>query len=287
MSWFLWAIATAFFASTRDYLAKRHITTIEPLVVSWALSLFSVPLLAVFLAFAGIPEIEKDFQWSLPLASILLTAAWVLYVRALSLSEMSITIPMIALSPVFLLVLAPIFLGEIPSLIGVFGVLLIVSGGYVLGISESAFGLLGPFRALVTEGGPRVMLVCACILSCVAIIEKIGIRSSSPILFPLAECALTSLLMIPIIYYRSPTGFSQVVTHWKILFAIGSAVALMFACQATAMNLGPVTYVVALKRLSILFSVLAGGLLLSESAFWSRMTGTVVILIGVICVSFG
>ena len=75
-------------------------------------------------------------------SGVLLTLSRILYIEALSESDMSITIPMVSISPLFLLVLAALLLGEVPSIVGVLGVVLITSGTYLFGVSGSTGGAL-------------------------------------------------------------------------------------------------------------------------------------------------
>ena len=281
MTWFVLSILTAVFASARDFQSKSHLARVDPLTVSWALSLFSIPFLGIALAFTDIPAVDSTFFLLVGSAGAVLTVGWILYIKALSVSEMSLVVPMISFSPLFLLILAPLFLGEIPSPIGICGVSLIVVGTYILGVSRASIGFLGPFRALLRERGPRLMLVAAMVFSVAAIMDKAGIMRSSAILFAFVENVCVALFMIPIVYVRHRAGFREVVANWKILLPIGFCVAMMFVCQASAMRLGPVAYVVAIKRLSVLISVLVGGLLLGEEQLSVRLAGSTVMVCGI------
>lgn len=285
MTWFFLSIFTAVFASARDFQSKKHLSRVDPLTVSWALSLFSIPFLGIALAFTKIPAVDSTFFLLVGCAATVLTVGWILYMRALSVSEMSLTVPMISFSPLFLLVLAPLFLGEIPSSVGIFGVLLIVAGTYILGAARASFGFLGPFRALLHERGPRLMLMAAGAFSVAAVFDKAGITRSSPILFAFVENLLVALLMVPIIYAKHRSGFREAFANWKILLPIGFCVAMMFVCQASAMKLGPVAYVVAIKRFSVLGSVVAGGVLLGEEQLSARLAGSAVMLCGIFCIA--
>ena len=286
MTWFFLSILTAIFASARDFQSKRFLSRVDPLTVSWALSLFSVPVLGVVLALTGIPAVDSPFFLLVAAAGSALTVGWILYMRALSVSEMSLTIPMISFSPLFLLVLAPLFVGEFPSPIGTVGVILIVIGTYVLALPRASFGFFSPFRALLHEPGPRRMLAAAGAFSFAAVFEKAGITRSSPILFAFSENVFAALVMIPIIYLKHPSGFRETRANRNALVPIGVCVAMMFVCQATSLKLGPVAYVVAIKRFSVLFSVLAGGVFLREQQLGARLAGSAVMLCGILCIAW-
>lgn len=130
------------------------------------------------------------------------------------------------------------------------------------------------------------MLAAAVAFSVAAVFEKAGITRSSAILFAFSENMFAALLMIPIIYLTHRSGFRETSANWRILLPIGLSVAMMFMCQASALRLGPVAYVVAIKRFSVLFSVLAGGLFLKERQLGTRLAGSAVMVCGILCIAW-
>ncbi|NQE06765.1 hypothetical protein C5S32_12915 [ANME-1 cluster archaeon GoMg1] len=88
----------------------------------------------------------------------------------------------------------------------VFYIFLIVTGSYLLNINHSkkyrSHGYknryLAPFKALLKEKGPRLMLVVAFIWSLTANIDKIGLQNSSPLFWVIAVDIYVALLMLPL-----------------------------------------------------------------------------------------
>ncbi len=70
--------------------------------------------------------------------------------KAIQVSDLSLAVPMVALTPFFLLLTSPLLVGEFPAPLGVVGIVLIVAGSYLMKVRERARGLLAPFR--VTSG---------------------------------------------------------------------------------------------------------------------------------------
>ena len=129
------------------------------------------------------------------------------------------------------------------------------------------------------------MLLVAGMFSVIGVIQKAGILRSSPMLFAFAENVFVSLVMIPIMLIRRRTGFAETRTRLGPLVLLGFLMAMMFICQNTAMGLGPVAYVISIKRFSILLSVLAGCLLLGEGRPRERLIGSAVMICGGYCIS--
>ena len=286
MNWFILALASALFASVRDLLSKQYGKEIDPLLISWSMGLFSLPFLGIALSFTSIPTLGPGFWPSLFAAGLLLPLAWILYIKALSLSDLSLTIPMMATNPIFVLLIAALLLGEKPGAQGMAGIVLIVAGTFVLSSGRNLEGSLRPFLALRNESGPKLMLFVALLFSVVAVFEKAGIQSSAPILFVFLESAAATLVMAPVVCRRNRRGFREMGENWRKLLPVGLFTALMLICQSTAMSLGPVAYVISLKRTGILLSVFAGCFLLREEGFRGRVLGAFIMVIGAVVLSF-
>ena len=91
--------------------------------------------------------------------------------------------------------------------------------------------------------------------------------------------------MVPVIFRKSRGGFRKTGQNWRKLLPVGLFTAVMFICQSTAMSLGPVAYVISLKRTGILLGVFAGCFLLREEGFRGRMLGALVMVFGAVILS--
>jgi uncharacterized membrane protein len=225
------------------------------------------------------------YFWLALLGSTMLnTLAISLYARALHASDLSTTVPMLAFSPLFLLVTAPLILGEFPTFWGLVGVLLVVLGSYVLNIRAYQQGLLAPYRALLRERGPQLMLVVAFIWSIAATIDKIGILQSAPIFWVTAVNGAMALALTPLML-RTPACVSHIRRAGPFLLLMGIFSALALVAQMHAISLTLVPYVIAIKRSSILMSVVFGTLLFHEVGLQERLAGVVIMLAGVLCIT--
>ncbi len=57
-------------------------------------------------------------------------------------------------------------------------------------------------------------------------------------------------------------------------------------CHVFGMSLAPAAYLIGVKRMSILFSVILGGLLLRERPFLPRLVAAVLMVTGVALIAF-
>lgn len=173
MLWFIFSFFTAFFESLKDVFSKKSLKNVDEYVVSWALRFFALPFLIPLLFFVDIPSLDNQFWTALLVSGSLNVIATILYMKAIKHSDLSITVPMVTFTPLFLLFTSPLIVGEFPSFFGLIGVLLIVLGSYTLNIKQRHEGYLVPFKALLKETGPKLMLLVAFIWSITSNFDKV------------------------------------------------------------------------------------------------------------------
>jgi len=279
MVWFPFAISSALFESLKDVFGKKGLKDIDEYVISWSLFSFSLPLVMPILFLAGIPEIKPEFWLALLISGSLNTLAVVLYMKAIKQSDLSITIPILAFTPLFLLITSPLIVGEFPSAIGIIGVILIVVGSYLLKIKEITNGYLAPFRALFKETGPKLMLAVAFIWSITSNFDKIGVRNSSPIFWVAAFSIFMSLILFLLMLYKSKS-ISLTPSSLKILMPLGFFGGLTLIFQMIAISLTLVPYVISIKRTSAIISVVLGRLIFKEMGLKERLMGAAIMVLG-------
>ncbi len=284
MVWFVFAFLAALFQSISDVFNKKSLKNVDEYIVSWSLTFFALPFLILLLYF-GIPSLGNQFWIALFIAGTLQVIATILYLKALKYSDLSITAPMATFTPLFLLITSPLIVNEFPNFLGLIGILLIVIGSYVLNIKEKFKGYLAPFKALLKEKGPKLMLVVAFIWSITANIDKIGIQNSSPMFWPLATNIFRTLLMSLVVLSISQKNVKQIPTNLKTLVPVGFFVALTWIFYAIAINLALVAYVISIKRTSAILSVLFGYLIFKEKGIKERLIGAVIMVLGVILIA--
>lgn len=282
---FLFAAFTAFFESLKDVFSKKSLKNLDEYVVAWALHFFVLIFVAPLLLVIGIPPIGNRFWEALIITGLLDALVAIIYMRALKASDLSLTIPMIAFTPLFLLITAPLIVGEFPSALGVAGILLIVFGAYFMKISERHEGLAAPFRALLKETGPRLMLIAAFIWSITSSFDKVGVLNSSPIFWIVAVDAVISLFLFPIAFFKSKEQMLEVPKKLRALVPIGflSAIAMVF--QMIAIKLTLVAYVISIKRAGIIFGVLFGHFIFKEKGAKERLIGAAIMVLGVVLIA--
>jgi drug/metabolite transporter (DMT)-like permease len=277
--WLSLTVLSAFSLATSDALTKKALNGHNEYLVSW-LRILPGLLFLLPLPFIPTPALRPEFYFCV-LASLPLEAlAVILYTKALKLSALNLTLPLLSLTPLLLLVVPFLLLGERTSRFGAAGILLIAAGGYLLYAKRGQGGVLAPLRALAAEKGSLCMLCVAAIYSVTSTLGKRAIAASSPLFFAGCYIPLLVLLLTPLALYKGKEELRVMARNGTIRSC--AVPALFYLLQALthvyAINLTNVAYMIAVKRLSLLFGVLYGRALFQEKG---GVVATLIMLAGV------
>ncbi len=288
--WLILALVAALGTAGREILVKRaRRAADEYVVVSWAAAGAGVLLLPFALRAADGPG--AGFWRALLVSGVINAVAALLIARAVYRSDLSLVAPLKSLTPVFMLVTAPLLIGEHVSAAGVAGVVVIVAGAYLLS-EPVGVGVLAPYRALLRDRGAREMLLVAVIFSVSAVVDKVGVLASGPYTWAAALNAFVAAAVGPVALARARRGgrggppergaaaAPDEAPPYADLAGAALVTAVALAAQMTAITMTAAAYVIAVKRTSIFFAVLAGGAFFGESATPRRAVAAAIMLAG-------
>lgn len=282
--WIIYALLTALFLATSDALTKRTLASRDEYFVAWARLLFALPLLLISLMFIKMPSLDRTFWLATLCALPLEIIAIILYTKALKVSPISLTIPFLALTPLFLIFISYLILGERVSVGGGIGIFLIAIGGYTLNIHKARQTFIEPIKAIFKEKGSVMMIVVAFIFSITSSLGKMAIEHSSPIFFGGFYFILITLLFTPIAVVKNRGKIAITKKDIIPLTSIGIIYSMMIIFHMLAISLVKVAYMISVKRMSLLFSILYGYLLFSEEKITERAVGGIIMFAGFVLI---
>lgn len=285
MLWFYLSLTSAITLATVDALSKYALNDSEEDVVAWARWGLATPFLLLILPFIDIPKLDSTFWFATALGIPLDAIALFLYIRAIKISPLSLTIPFMALTPVFLIITSFLILGELPDGSGIAGIFLIASGAYLLNLNSSGRGPLAPFKAIAKEKGSVLIIMVAFIYSISSNLGKIAVVHSSPLFFAVIYTSLLSVVLLPLVIVKNRSSLSAIKQRPALFIVMGFIFAVMVAAHFSALHLTKVAYMISVKRTSLIFSVIYGWLLFKEEHIKERLLGGVVMVIGVILIT--
>ena len=283
MLWLFLSLLSAFSWATADAFTKGRLSHLNPWEMAEVRLLYSLPfLLPVFLLVPS-PRLQPGFWRAVGMLLPVEIAALLLYMAAIRTSPLSLTLPFLSFTPLFLTLTGFLLLGEVPSRAGLGGIGLVVLGGYLLNLGRGE-GVMAPVRAVFSERGSWMMLIVALLYSYTSAMGKLAILRSHPLFFgPFYVVILTGVTSALFLLWgklRPRELFCRPL--WGLV--VGGATAAMLLSHYVAITMVDAAYMIAVKRTSPLFGVLYGGLLLGEEEIGRRLLATGLMVAGVILI---
>jgi len=285
LNWLLLSLLCAFFTASSDALCKRSLADSNEYLIAWVRVGFASPFLLSILPFIDIPPVDIYFVLALCALLPLEIMALILYMKAIKMSPLSLTLPFLAFSPVFMIGTSNILLGERLDKSGIIGVLLIATGAYLLHVRTTKKGIFEPFKAIRRERGSLYMIIVAFIYSITSNLGKMAVLHSSPLFFSVIYFPILAGVLFPLFMWKNNYRITMAFSHITAFGLIGLVMALATVTHFMAVNLVEVSYAISVKRMSLLFGILYGALWFKETNIVERLIGGIVMISGVVIIA--
>lgn len=289
MLWVILALIAAVLGAFSSIISKKVLRHEHALEYGAVRGLFGL-LLLLFL-----PFIDLNYGWPVYAAiyaiSLVFAAGNLYYLKSIRHSELSSTIPLMNISPLFLLLIAYSFLGERPGPLALVGVLLLVAGTYLLQMGTSKKSLLAPFRNLARSKYALYMIFAVFLYSFVSTMEKAVVGWGVQVLFLLVIFrSFVSINYLVLEWMRN--GLGEVWHDAKVeglpIFASLSLDLLSAVAYYAALAVpgALVSLIIPVKRTSTLITALAGGKLFHEHNLRLKLIACAIMIVGVALIAF-
>jgi drug/metabolite transporter (DMT)-like permease len=302
-----WVILAGIGACTNAayYIAnKKFLQRMDPHILAATGFLCTSGILLGISLVQGIPSVGPQFLLAVLATTLLNILGTVLTFRALASTDISLAIPMLSFTPLFLVGTAALILHEIPSAVGMAGIVIIVAGSYILNTADEDESITDPFRAMVSHPGVLSMLVVAFIYAIAINFDKMVVQNSdavfgSGIVFLLLGSAFVLIHRVSL--WRLNDTFPQPVSsgtpvlpanlpvfRWRDVIGAGLFIGIIITIEAVVINTAYtqqiVPYVIAIKRMSIILIVVYGAFVFREKEVIRRLFGAVLMLAGAVLI---
>lgn len=284
--WLVLSLINAVTSAGQNAYYKKISLHVSPLLLLWLiLGITSVLFSPLF--FFGIPHLGNSFLIAIVIRLIIDTLANYLYIKGISISPLSLTIPMLSLTPIFLLIFSFFINHLFPSLLGLLGVFITVGGIYYLNFDHDTRHILSPFKAIYKEKGVLYVTITAILWGIVTSLMKLGIDNSSASFYTAFFQIIWFICLTPIVFATNRKGLSALLKSKSLKKAgvAGIFDAIQLYAQNVAYTLALPVYVNTVGNLSILFSSLFGWLFFKEKIS-KHVVPTIIIVIGIIFITF-
>ncbi len=289
MTGILLAILVAILATANSAAVNHAVQHIDKKLVAWASFVFAIPFLFIILCYIGFPEVTSKYWICVGLYLPLISLARYFTTCAHEKSDMSLIMPLLALTPLFILPIAPVVLNQHVTPLGLVGILLIVLGVYLLGIKDLKNGILSPIKYIFKNAGAWYMLGVALIYAISTVIDGKGIIEAgntfqASMFWVFTAYVGCAVIFTPHAIIALRRNNNAVRNNWKSFVAVGVTYGLTSIFQMWAMTFTLAVYVNSIKRLTIVLSVLVGCLFFKEEGLKERLLAAAITTLGVILI---
>lgn len=278
-------IASAFSHASWNVLAKSGTDKESFFWLMNVTSLFTLlPLFYLLMPDWSFPHAAVPFMI---LSGVAETLYFVSLGSAYEIGDLSVVYPLARSSPLFVVVLAVAFLGEKISPSGFAGIILVVLGVYTIHLRSLSLGdFLSPIRSLRGRASQFALLTAIWTTS-YSLFDKMGVTTVGPFVYAFWLDFFILLFMTPVVIWRR--GWRMVAGEWKAsnvrLIVAGFLARFGYILVLVAMSLAQVSYILALRQLSVVLGAAAGVFLLKEEYGRIRVLSSIIIFLGVYILS--
>ncbi len=277
-------LASAFLHAGWNYLLKKSERKI--VFIWWFLLVCGIVYLPIFLY--TFPKIAIPVQgWYCIVATGLIHGVYFWCMGgAYQRGDLSLVYPLARGSgPLFVPILATILLKEEISPLGMTGIALIVGGIYCVHLcsfTRSAF--LEPFRALRHGASPWALFTGLAIAS-YSLVDKVGVGIVYPPVYIYLMFLITWLMITPWVLIRERRWLKS---EWQSrkgsIVVVGFLSGFTYLMILFALQMSKVSYVAAVREVSIVLSAFFGIAWLGEKNGRQKLIGAFFIMLGVIAI---
>jgi len=250
--------------------------------MGWQTLISGVLSFIIIIFFTGLPPRS---MWPFAIISMTLEAIYfVLLSFAYSDHDFSLVYPIArGAAPALVVLWSILFLNEIPSLGGFIGILTIISGLIITGIT----GYFQPNQGKPHIRGVAIALSIALVISIYTIIDGFAVKRGPALSYGLSMFMLVPMLTTPFVLGRFGwTKFADGLRRQPVRLILVSFLGVSaYLLALFAYSFAPVNYSEAIREVSVVMGAFAGWRFLGEKLGKIRLVGAVVIFAGIVLIA--
>ena len=275
-------IVSAFFWAAFDLTRKL---TLEKISSINLLLIFTITQLIIFFIWLFFEDFSINLiPYLLPGITLIIIGLFsaLLFLKAIKQSDLSLTIPLLSLSPMFSSLFSFFFLNEQLSNIQYLGIFLIILGTLILYSKKlTIYEIIKSFKIILKNSSAKLMVLVSIIWSLTPVLDKICLKNSSVNIHGFIQ-SLGMITLLIFLFKKDKVQTENTKKNWRIIFLtvfIGSTATIL---QFYAILTNYVPIMESIKRsIGQLSSVFLGKIFFNEEVNKPKVVGVIALSIGV------
>lgn len=283
--WFWYAIISAIISAISVIFNKHLLKKIHVPLLTWSLFAFPLPLLFLLSFKDGIPNINSLFFLGTVGSALTFVVSKSITLHSIKNNLLSKIYPLVSFSTFFTYIFGLIFLSEAIRLTAVIGLLIIITGGYILNAENTREDILKPFKILFLEKSSYVFLFAMILSSATSIFDKIGLTNvnpSNPTFVLFSENVLMTVLLTGYLTHKDKNWVNEIKNNFWFLFLASFVYMALVLMAFLGFISGPVALVIGVKKIEILFVMMLSSLVFKDKPTKHSTIAASCMLFGVI-----
>jgi drug/metabolite transporter (DMT)-like permease len=287
LTWFILALLSALFSAVSTLAEKKSLFSLDALDFSFIISLVTLVFSIPFFILAPRQDGITASLIILFIKTVMSAGAFLCVMLSMKNLELSEALPLLAVSPALVALLAFILIGDNLRISDWTGIFLIVAGTYVLELKKGNGSIFTPFGTVFKSSKYVYVLAAIALFTITSLMDRILLKGFKlpPYTFMAYQQLFYALIFTAVILFKRKSGvlpFKGINKElWIMILLVAIFTVVYRFTQIAAVRLAPVALVLAVKRISVLIAIILGGKLFNEKHVWRRFLAAAIILAGI------
>jgi len=288
MDWFTLALISALLSAVASILEKKTLFTYDALEFSFILSAFNLLFSVPFFFYIDYSSVTAVSLIVLFFKSIMGVLAFWSVMLALKNLEISGALPLMVLTPGLVALFAFIFLGESLAGLEIVGMLLLLSGTYILEMKVEE-SLVHPLKVFINSKSHHFIIFALLLFTVTSLLDKALLSrfKMTPYTFMAFQQLFFAVIFLVIYSIKTKSlklDKPKFVLNWHIIAFIGIITIGYRYTQIEAVKIAPVALVLSVKRISVFIAAIGGGRIFREQSLLRKTIATIILIAGAIMI---
>jgi uncharacterized membrane protein len=280
-------LISALIHSSWNFFTKRGNWPLE--FFFWVFLGGTLLFLPFFFALSDFPALlfrgPSKFWYLSMLSGFIQTIYFICLIEAYRVGDLSIVYPVSRSAPLFTLIWAVLFIGEILSVTGTIGIGLVIVGIFVISLRDFHLRSIIQQSKHFASRAYLLAFISAITGSIYSVIDKVGVQLIHPAIYTWLIDLWMCIYIGVYLFFHNGGSFRNVWQESKrdiLIIAILQNAAYLLVLMALRMS--KVSYVVAFRQVGALFGAGMGIFFLKESHWKTRITGALILTFGLLLI---
>ncbi|RPI75290.1 MAG: EamA family transporter [Ignavibacteriales bacterium] len=285
MNWFILAFTSALFSAGAALSQKKILFETKVLDFSFLVSITGLIFSFPFFIGINFSSLSTESLLILYLKSILGTFAFLCVMLVIKNFEISKALPLMVLTPGLVAVFAFLFLGDSLTSKEIAGIILLMTGTYVLEVSDRE-NIFNSFSVIIKSKQYYYIIIALVLFTASAVLDRLLLtdyKFQPQIFMAFQQLFFAINFLILFLSRKKESSVKMILSNKNILLWILLISLLTVGYRYTqieATKIAPVAMVLSVKRISVFFSSVAGGKIFKEKNLIIRASAAAVMVAG-------